>query len=66
MSLQNSEAAAALGSIKTPRKTASSQETIKIAQAARRTPKPCTCGQDPHRQPCPVYYREQQAKRRAK
>lgn len=27
--------------------------------------KPCTCGHTPHKQPCPVYFREQQAKRRS-
>lgn len=73
-SISPSEAAAALGSIKTPRKSASSSANAQIAAAARRaTRKPlseieCTCGKGmtldkkDHAGTCPryqaIYYRE--------
>lgn len=58
-----SETARALGSIRTPRKSASSAANLAKAHAAR-TPKPCTCGQEPHRYTCPAAKREYQRKSR--
>jgi hypothetical protein len=62
------EAAAVLGRIRTPKKAAASAANIRKAQVAahNRPLRPCTCGQEPHKYPCPVYAREAQRRNRAK
>ena len=56
------EAASALGSIRTAKKSASSRRNMLIARATPRVLKPCTCGRSPHAGTCPVYRREYRAK----
>lgn len=62
-----SDAAAALGSIKTERKAKSSAANLARGRALRPL-KACTCGQPEgkHRSTCPVYLREKQRESRAK
>ena len=54
-----------LGSRTSDRKSASSAANLDKGRAQREL-KPCTCGQSPHTWKCPVYARQQQAKRRSK
>jgi hypothetical protein len=72
--ISSSDAASALGSIKTERKAASSAKNVKSAQEARKAKRkklaeiPCTCGagwslnKTEHKGVCPlyqaIYYRE--------
>lgn len=62
-----------MGSRNTEAQTDQRRTSIKKAtetRVANQTLKPCTCGADEtggrHKQPCPVYFRDIQAKRRAR
>ncbi|HXJ39812.1 MAG TPA: hypothetical protein VNH18_11075 [Bryobacteraceae bacterium] len=67
MTDDRSEAARQLGSIRTPRKAASSRANAAKATAARAV-KPCTCGRTDgsHRFDCPAYRRAAVARYREK
>ena len=58
-----SEAMRIIGSISTPKKAAASARNL---NAYRETLplKQCSCGQEPHKHPCPVYFRERKKKSR--
>lgn len=62
--MNTTDAARALGSIRTARKAKSSRENIARANRERAV-KGCACGQTPHRSRCPVYRREYGRRRRA-
>lgn len=66
--LQRSIVMSDLGQIQTAARTTARSANARKATADRiatRPVLPCTCGQTPHRQPCPVYFRTQQQRRRA-
>jgi hypothetical protein len=55
------------GAVKSAEQQASrARNLVKARAVAHSRLKPCTCGSIPHRQPCPVYWREYNAARRAR